>query len=138
MVIRKSNESVTVKGYDIHVGSILFVNIWSIGRNPEYWESPLEFNPDRFLEGGALKGSLDIKGHNFKLLPFGTGRRSCPGINMAMRQLPVVIASLIQCFEWNVNDKQALNMDERGGLTAPRATDLVCLPLVRKNAPFIA
>ncbi|KAJ0547407.1 putative flavone synthase I [Helianthus annuus] len=136
MVIRKSNENVTIKGYDIPVGSILFVNIWSIGRNSKYWESPLEFNPDRFLEGGALKGSLDIKGHNFTLLPFGTGRRSCPGINMAMRQLPVVIATLVQCFEWNVKEKRRLNVDERGGLTAPRATDLVCFPSVRKNSPF--
>ncbi|KAI7738825.1 hypothetical protein M8C21_011706 [Ambrosia artemisiifolia] len=137
MIIRKSNESVTVKGYDIPVGSMLFVNVWSIGRNPKYWESPLDFNPNRFLEGGTLKGSLDVKGQNFKLLPFGTGRRSCPGIGMVMRQLPVVVASLIQCFDWNVNDKEALNVDEGAGLTVPRATNLVFRPLVRKNAPFI-
>nr|AGA17936.1 flavone synthase II [Dahlia pinnata] len=136
MIIRKSNENVSVKsGYEIPAGSILFVNNWSIGRNPKYWENPLEFKPDRFLKEGVLKPSLDIRGQNFQILPFGTGRRSCPGINMAMRQLPVVVAILIQCLEWTVNDKQVLNMDERGGLTTPRATDLVCFPLLRKNSP---
>ncbi|XP_076938553.1 cytochrome P450 93B2-like [Bidens hawaiensis] len=138
MLIRRSNEIVSVKaGYDIPADSLLFVNIWSIGRNPKYWENPLEFKPDRFLEGGVLKASLDIRGQNFQLLPFGSGRRSCPGINMAMRQLPVMISALVQCFEWNVKDKQMLSMDERGGLTAPRALDLVCFPSLRKNSPQI-
>ncbi|XP_076881777.1 cytochrome P450 93B2-like [Bidens hawaiensis] len=137
MLIRK-NENVSVKaGYDIPAGSILFVNNWSIGRNHKYWENPLEFKPERFLEGGVLKTSLDIRGQNFQLLPFGSGRRSCPSINMATRQLPVMISALIQCFEWNVNDKQMLSMDERGGLTAPRAMDLVCFPSLLKNSPQV-
>ncbi|KVH94592.1 cytochrome P450 [Cynara cardunculus var. scolymus] len=137
MLIRKSIEDVSVQGYDIPAGTMLFVNIWSIGRNPKYWESPLEFKPHRFLEDDPVKKSLDIKGQSFQLLPFGTGRRGCPGINLAMRELPVVIAGLIQCFEWNVNGKQVLDMDERAGLTAPRAADFVCVPSVRENSPMI-
>lgn len=135
MLIRKSIENVTVQGYDIPAGTMLFVNIWSIGRNPEYWEGPLEFKPERFLEGDVLKSSLDIKGQSFQLLPFGTGRRGCPGINLAMRELPVVIAGLIQCFDWNVNDKHVLITDERAGLTAPRSEDFVFVPSVRENCP---
>nr|QEA08558.1 flavone synthase II [Chrysanthemum indicum] len=135
MLIRKSIENVTVQGYDIPAGTMLFVNIWSIGRNPEYWEMPLEFRPERFLEGDVLKSSLDIKGQSFQLLPFGTGRRGCPGINLAMRELPVVIAGLIQCFDWNVNEKHVLVTDERAGLTAPRSEDFVFVPSVRENCP---
>ncbi|KAJ9565207.1 hypothetical protein OSB04_001173 [Centaurea solstitialis] len=134
---RKSIQNVIVQGYDIPAGTILYVNIWSIGRNPKYWESPLDFNPHRFIEGDDLKNPVDIKGQSFQILPFGTGRRGCPGINLAMRELPVVIASLIQCFEWNVDGKHVFNMDERAGLTAPRAADFVCLPSVRENSPRV-
>nr|Q9XGT9.1 RecName: Full=Cytochrome P450 93B2; AltName: Full=Flavone synthase II; Short=FNSII [Gerbera hybrid cultivar]AAD39549.1 flavone synthase II [Gerbera hybrid cultivar] len=133
MLIRKSTENVIVQGYDIPAGTLLFVNIWSIGRNPQCWETPLEFKPHRFLDGGDLKSSLDIKGHNFQLLPFGTGRRGCPGVNLAMRELSVVIANLIQCFDWDVVGERLLNTDERAGLTAPRAVDFVCVPLERGN-----
>ncbi|KAD5317390.1 hypothetical protein E3N88_17336 [Mikania micrantha] len=137
LLIRKSNANINVRGYNIPSGSLLYVNIWSIGRNPQHWESPLEFKPDRFLEIGG--SSLDFKGQNFKFLPFGTGRRSCPGVNLAMREAHVVVATLIQCFEWNhVDDKHgSLNMKERGGLTIPRAVDLVCLPSLRPNCPNI-
>ncbi|KAK9075978.1 hypothetical protein SSX86_004308 [Deinandra increscens subsp. villosa] len=135
LLIRKSNETVTVKGYDIPAGSMLYVNIWSIGRNPQYWDNPLEFNPDRFLEDGS--STLDVKGQSFQLLPFGTGRRSCPGVNLAIREAHVLVAMLIQCFEWNVKDGQVLNMDEQGGLTVPRAVDLVCFPSLRPNTPHI-
>ncbi|KAI3507800.1 hypothetical protein L1887_22795 [Cichorium endivia] len=137
MLIRKSNENVTVHGYEIPTGTMLFVNIWSIGRSPEYWETPLEFKPDRFLEGETQNSSLDIKGQSFQLLPFGTGRRGCPGINLAMRELPVVVAALIQYVEWNVKDNEALCTDERAGLTAPRAVDFVCVPSLRQNFPKI-
>ncbi|KAI3749989.1 hypothetical protein L2E82_20613 [Cichorium intybus] len=137
MLIRKSNKNVTVQEYEIPTGTILFVNIWSIGRNPEYWETPLEFKPDRFLDGETLKSSLDIKGQSFQLLPFGTGRRGCPGVNLAMRELLVVVAALVQCFEWNVKDNEALCTDERAGLTAPRAVDFVCVPSLRQNFPKI-
>ncbi|XP_071691704.1 cytochrome P450 93B2-like [Rutidosis leptorrhynchoides] len=137
MIIRKSIEDVKVQGYDIPRGTLLFVNIWSIGRNSQYWENPLEFNPRRFLNYDEQKGSLDIKGQCFQLLPFGTGRRGCPGINLAMRELPVVIAGLIQCFEWNANGEKGLKMDERPGLTAPRAVDFEFVPLVREDCPKV-
>ncbi|PWA61272.1 flavone synthase II [Artemisia annua] len=130
MVNRQSTENVTIQGYDIPAGTILFVNTWSIGRNPVYWENPLEFNPHRFLEGSTI----DVIGQNYQLLPFGTGRRACPGIKFSMRELQVVVARLVQCFEWKVvTDKQALNMDEQPGLAVPRAEDLVCFPTVRGN-----
>nr|GEZ33875.1 flavone synthase II [Tanacetum cinerariifolium] len=71
MVNRESTENVTIHGYDIPAGTMIFVNTWSIGKNPEYWENPLEFNPRRFLEGSTIDGI----GQNYQFLPFGTGSK---------------------------------------------------------------
>nr|AMQ91109.1 flavone synthase II [Lonicera japonica]AMX23489.1 flavone synthase II [Lonicera japonica] len=138
LLIRKSVQDCTVGGYHISANTILFVNIWAIGRNPKYWESPMKFWPERFLEsnGPGPVGSMDIKGHHYELLPFGSGRRGCPGMALAMQELPVVLAAMIQCFNWKpvTLDGEELDMSERPGLTAPRAHDLVCVPSARINS----
>ncbi|KAJ4842282.1 hypothetical protein Tsubulata_023807, partial [Turnera subulata] len=137
MISRKSIEDCKVAGYTIPANSLLFVNIWSIGRDPKYWESPLEFRPERFLscnqESRTGGSSMDIRGQHFELLPFGTGRRSCPGISLAMQQVPNTVAAMIQCFDWKIADDNGLDMTERPGLTAPRAHDLVCVPVAMES-----
>lgn len=146
MIIRKGTEDCVVGGKMIEKGTILCVNIWAMGRDQKIWgNNPLEFKPERFLEGG--EGSeIDIKGHHFELLPFGSGRRGCPGMPLAMRQLPTIIGALVQCFEWKMLDSEdkilhngkTIDMDERPGLTAPRANDLVCIPIARFDpTPFL-
>ncbi|MCD7455171.1 hypothetical protein HAX54_027247 [Datura stramonium] len=133
LLIRESIEDCNVEGYQIPSGSLLFVNIWSIGRNPKYWENPMEFRPERFLEPRSEGGPIDAKGHCFELLPFGTGRRGCPGMPLAMRELPVVLSTMIQCFEWKAMDSDGhiilneVDMTERPGLTTPRIHDMTCL-----------
>ncbi|KAK7262408.1 hypothetical protein RJT34_29981 [Clitoria ternatea] len=140
MLMRKGIEDCVVNGYMIPQGSIICVNLWAMGRDPKIWENPLEFRPERFLEGEGK--AIDIKGQHFELLPFGTGRRGCPGMSLAMRELPTIIGALIQCFEWKMVDSQGqildhgkstLNMDERPGLTVPRANNLVGVPIARLN-----
>ncbi|THG07040.1 licodione synthase-like [Camellia sinensis] len=143
MIIRKSVQDCMVYGYNIPANSVLFVNIWSIARNPEYWESPLDFKPERFLrpENGGPVGLIDVKGQHFQLLPFGTGRRGCPGSSLAMQELPAVLGGMIQCFEWKavnqsgvkMNGDGVVDMTEQPGMTAPRAHDLVCMPIARIN-----
>nr|AEG73887.1 flavone synthase [Picrorhiza kurrooa] len=91
MLVRKSVSDCVVDGYKIPAKTLLFVNIWSMGRNPKYWATPMEFRPERFLEKG--NGSIDVKGRNFELLPFGTGRRGCPGMLLGMQEF-------VQC-DWN-------------------------------------
>ncbi|CAL0304119.1 unnamed protein product [Lupinus luteus] len=144
MVMRKGIEDCVVSGYLIPKGSVTCINIWAMGRDPKIWENPLEFKPERFLEGEGR--FIDTKGHNYELLPFGSGRRGCPGMPLAMRELPTVIGALVQCFEWNMFDYngkilengETIDMDERPGLTAPRAHDLICIPLARLNpTPFL-
>ncbi|EPS59511.1 hypothetical protein M569_15290 [Genlisea aurea] len=132
MLTRKSTADCAIGGYRIPAKTLLFVNIWSIGRNPKYWENPTEFNPERFLRSG-----IDVKGQDFELLPFGTGRRGCPGMILAMNELVSIIGTMVQCFHWSSGDV-AVDMTERPGLTAPRANNLFCRAAPRMNlSPLI-
>jgi cytochrome P450 len=130
---RQSIKEVTVNGYIIPANTSLFVNLWSVNRDPKYWVDPNDFKPERFLEGPTA--GLDIRGLNFQLLPFGSGRRGCPGMTLAMQAVPVAVAALVQCFDWKINGK--LNMDEGIGLVSARAHQLV-LPIVPRLQPFTA
>ncbi|MFX6572948.1 cytochrome P450, partial [Acinetobacter baumannii] len=135
MLTRKSISDVVVNGYTIPAKTLLFVNLWSMGRNPNYWENPMEFRPERFLEKGT--GSIDVKGQHFELLPFGTGRRGCPGMLLGMQELFSIIGAMVQCFDWKLPDGvKSVDMTERPGLTAPRANDLVC-QLVPRIDPVV-
>nr|BBA68553.1 flavone synthase [Nemophila menziesii] len=144
IVIRRSVEECTVDGYHIPTDVLLLTNVWSIGRNPNIWSSPLEFTPERFFEPttGEKQSSIDVRGEHFELLPFGTGRRGCPGMSLAIQEVPAVLAALIQCFDFVLLDlhgqkTNVVDMTERPGITAPRAHDLVCILVPRNVAPTI-
>jgi cytochrome P450 len=111
----------TVGGYDVPRGTLLFVNAYAIHRDPAAWEEPDEFRPERFRDGKA-EGRL--------MLPFGMGRRRCPGETLALRTAGLVLATLIQCFHWDRIDDAEIDMTESGGLTMPRAVPLeaTCKP----------
>lgn len=137
MLTRKSIADVVIGGYDIPANTLLFVNLWSMGRNPKYWDSPMEYRPERFLENG--NESIDVKGQNFELLPFGTGRRGCPGMLLGMQELFSVIGTMVQCFEWKLSDgSESVDMTERPGLTAPRANDLLCRLVPRVDQALVS
>ncbi|KAL6131088.1 hypothetical protein ACLB2K_069466 [Fragaria x ananassa] len=140
MVTRISVEDCKVGEYVIPTNTILFVNNWAIGRDSKNWEKPLDFWPERFLEGGDQTSGMDVRGQHFQFLPFGSGRRICPGINLTMKMVPSLVGAMIQCFDWKVIPSKKMNnidgvveMDERPGLTTPRAHDLVCFPVARFN-----
>ncbi|GLJ24861.1 hypothetical protein SUGI_0475460 [Cryptomeria japonica] len=75
LALRESTEECNIDGYFIPVQTRVFINIWALGRDPKHWENPLEFRPERFSES-----SIDVRGQHFQILPFGGGRRGCPGI----------------------------------------------------------
>ncbi|KAJ9546260.1 hypothetical protein OSB04_025967 [Centaurea solstitialis] len=90
-----------VMGYTIPKDSQIWVNIWAIGRDPEIWDDPLDFKPERFIGS-----KLNYKGKDFEFLPFGSGRRMCPGEAMASKTILLTVASLILNFDWflpNIN-----------------------------------
>nr|XP_043638199.1 cytochrome P450 93A2-like [Erigeron canadensis] len=129
MIIRQSSVDCTVGGYQIPAKTTIFFNVWSLGRDPNYWESPLEFRPERFDEK-----QMDVRGQNFQFLPFGSGRRMCPGISLALMVLHVTLGSIIQCFEWKAGwdgNLTSVDMEEGTGITLPRANPLVCIPVAR-------
>lgn len=94
---------------------------------PKLWVDPETFMPERFLDV-----NIDYKGQDFELIPFGAGRRMCPGLNIAHRMLHVIIGSLIQKFDWKLEGNiraQDMDMDEKFGLTMQRKLPLMAIPI---------
>uniref|UniRef100_A0A0A9EID9 Uncharacterized protein n=1 Tax=Arundo donax TaxID=35708 RepID=A0A0A9EID9_ARUDO len=135
---RETIEPVHVRGYTIPTKTSVFFNIFSIGRDPAWWEDPLQFRPERFMPGGA-GANVDPKGQHLQLMPFGSGRRACPGMGLAMQAVPAFLGALVQCFDWAVplppgqSKAPPLDMEEGDGLVAARKQPLVLLPTPRLN-----
>ncbi|KAI3760569.1 hypothetical protein L1987_50965 [Smallanthus sonchifolius] len=123
---RLPTQDCTVGGYHIPANIATIVNVWSLNRDPAHWESPLEFKPERF-EGNQL----DVRGQHFHLLPFGAGRRLCPGTSLSLLLVPTILGAMIQCFEWKTWNNETVDMEEGVGITIPRANPLVCVPVAR-------
>ncbi|KAJ0492554.1 putative cytochrome P450 [Helianthus annuus] len=92
-----STEDCIVGGYTIPKRTRLFVNIWKIHHDPQIWTDPFEFRPERFL---TTKKEINVKGQHFELIPFGSGRRICPGISFAFEAMQLILASIIHGFEF--------------------------------------
>ncbi|KAF3786348.1 Cytochrome P450 2C42 [Nymphaea thermarum] len=125
LVPHHSIEPVQLDGYHIPAGTTLFVNIWKIQRDPMLWTDPEEFRPERFLTSHK---EIAFDGQNFAFMPFGTGRRMCPGWTMALQVLHLTLARLLQSFEWSTPMDEPVDMTEGFGLSMPKASPLkVCL-----------
>ncbi|KAI9118633.1 hypothetical protein K1719_010965 [Acacia pycnantha] len=125
---RESTESCNIEGYEIQAKTLVFVNAWAIARDPETWENPEQFYPERFLSC-----SVDLRGNNFELIPFGAGRRICPAINMAMVTVELTLANLLNSFDWKLPagiEKQDIDTQVLPGITMHKKNDL---RLVAKN-----
>ncbi|KAI9122079.1 hypothetical protein K1719_006768 [Acacia pycnantha] len=104
------------------------------GRDPNHWKNPDEFSPERFMsEDRNGQSRLDVRGQHFQFVPFGSGRRGCPGTSLALQVVQINLAAMIQCFEWKVDG--TVSMEEKAGITAPRAHPLICVPVPRLH-PF--
>ncbi|XP_027361962.1 cytochrome P450 81E8 [Abrus precatorius] len=110
-----SSEDCTVGGYDVPRNTMLMVNAWAIHRDPELWTDPASFKPERFQNGPD-------NAHN--LIPFGLGRRACPGAGMAQRTVGLTLGTLIQCFEWKRIGEEEVDMGEGRGTLVPKAIPL--------------
>ncbi|KAL3366138.1 hypothetical protein AABB24_011008, partial [Solanum stoloniferum] len=125
----KAQNDVQVLGFNVPKDSQVFVNAWAIGRDPKSWERALEFLPQRFIES-----NVDYKGRDFEFIPFGAGRRICPGIPLAIRMVNLMLASIIQPFNWNLPDgmdPEKLNMEEQFGVSLRKAVPLVAVPSIK-------
>lgn len=106
-------------GSRIPRGTMLLVNAWDIQNNPRIWKDPEEFIPERFERVGD---GMNIEVEDFTFLPFGWGRRGCPGEKLAMAMVGLALGTLIQCFEWDKVGE--IDMREGGGVITPRAQPL--------------
>nr|CAA64635.1 cytochrome P450 [Nicotiana tabacum] len=119
MKATECRENSKVAGYDVQKGTRVLVSVWTIGRDPTLWDEPEVFKPERFHE----KASIDVKGHDYELLPFGVGRRMCPGYSLGLKVIQASLANLLHGFNWSLPDNMTpedLNMDEIFGLSTPK------------------
>ncbi|XP_073049723.1 cytochrome P450 83B1-like [Primulina eburnea] len=131
-VPREITQHCTIDGYDIPPKTMVYLNTHAIGLDPEYWENPTEFMPDRFLNS-----TIDYKGHDYGLLPFGSGRRGCPGINLGVATIELALANLLYSFEWELPDgvkAEDIDMEVSPGVTINKKNDLC---LVGKRYKYI-
>jgi cytochrome P450 len=127
LVSRESIQDAKIQGYDIAAGTKVIINAWAIGRDPASWDEPNEFQPERFLTS-----SIDFRGHDFQLIPFGAGRRGCPGITFAITTIELFLAKLMQNFDWALPGGargEDLDMAEFVGITIHRKTPLIAVAI---------
>jgi cytochrome P450 len=127
MTPHRSIQPCQVEGYNLPTNTQLIVNLWAMGRDPNNWEKPLEFDPDRFM---LQHPEIDVYGQHFELLPFGTGRRACPGRPLGILFAQIILASLLQSFDWTLppnlqQEPMKLDMSETFNLTL-RKTQGLC------------
>ena len=120
---RKAEQEVEIAGFTVPKDSHVMINAWAIGRDPMSWENPESFDPERFLGS-----EIDIRGQSFELIPFGGGRRICPGLPLAVRIMPLMLGSLINFFDWKVEDGLEINMDDRFSVVVEMAHPLTAIP----------
>lgn len=129
-VPRESTEDVMVHGYFIGKKSRIIINLWAIGRDSKTWSNNAEaFYPERFIDK-----DFDFRGYDFQFIPFGFGRRGCPGIHLGLTTVKLVVAQLAHCFCWELPPNMTpndLDMSEKFGLTLPRAKHLLAVPKYR-------
>nr|QBG49707.1 cytochrome P450 [Pueraria candollei var. mirifica] len=127
LIPHKSSKDCNVGGFDIPRGTMLFVNLWTLHRDAKWWVDPTRFEPERFEEreeGGEVF---------YNMIPFGIGRRACPGAGLAKRVMGHALGTLIQCFEWERIGHKEIDMTEGIGITMPKLETLVALCTPRQG-----
>ncbi|XP_054780070.1 cytochrome P450 76T24-like [Prosopis cineraria] len=126
LVPHKALEDADICGFTVPKNAQILINIWAMGRDSTIWCNPNQFMPERFLES-----EIDFKGHDFELIPFGAGRRICPGLPLAFRLVHLMLASLILKYNWKLADDlhpHEIDMEEKFGLTLKRVQPLRAIP----------
>ncbi|KAK1274119.1 Cytochrome P450 89A9 [Acorus gramineus] len=117
------SEEVSVDGYIIPKNATFYVTLAEIGWDEKVWKEPMEFRPERFLVNGdegaeATATAVDITGsREIKMMPFGVGRRICPGMGLALLHLEYFVANLVRDFEWKAVEDEEIDLSEKVEMT---------------------
>ncbi|EPS71538.1 hypothetical protein M569_03221, partial [Genlisea aurea] len=123
---RQASVDVEINGYVIPKDAHILVNVWAMGRNDGVWEDPESFVPERFLNT-----KIDLKGQNFELIPFGSGRRRCLGMPLALRVVPLVLAAMIHNVDWELESgtlPDEIDMNDEYKLSLHKLVPLKAIP----------
>ncbi|KAJ4814445.1 Cytochrome P450 [Rhynchospora pubera] len=126
LVPRETTETCVIQGREVPPKTRIIINARAISLDPNTWENPEEFRPERFIDSNA-----DFRGQDFRFVPFGVGRRSCPGINFALPVVELVLANLLYCFDWALPagmNKEELDLEEELGISVRKKNPLVLVP----------
>ncbi|KAA8520550.1 hypothetical protein F0562_014806 [Nyssa sinensis] len=127
----KAEADVEICGFIVPKKAQVLVNTWAMGRDSGIWSNPESFVPERFIESG-----VDLKGQDFELIPFGSGRRICPGMQLGYRMVHLVLASLLHSFDWKLEEgmkPEDIDMSDKTGLTLQKAMPLKAIPIQRRE-----
>ncbi|CAN1809144.1 Desmethyl-deoxy-podophyllotoxin synthase [Linum perenne] len=126
---RQAREDTMIHGYQIPEKTRIIINAWAIGRDHLNWAEPDKFDPERFMLDDYATGDY-TKGLDFSMIPFGSGRRMCPGVHYGMAVLSLCLANLVYCFDWELLDgvmAEDLDMSEDFGIVVRRKKQLVLM-----------
>lgn len=124
---RETMAHIKVQGYDIPPKRRILINAWAIARDPKLWTNPEEFIPERFIDS-----HVDYRGQHFELLPFGSGRRMCPGMAMGIATVELGLLNLLYFFDWKLPDgmtQRDIDVEEGGTLTIVKKVPLKLVPV---------
>ena len=127
---REAMAKIKIQGYDIPEKTQIMVNVYAIGRDPDLWENPEEFKPERFVDS-----SVDYRGLNFELLPFGSGRRICPGMTMGIATVELGLLNLLYFFDWGLPEGRTvkdIDLEEEGAIIIGKKVSLELVPTRRQ------
>ena len=128
---REFSENCILGGYHVRKGTRLILNLWKIHTDSNVWSDPLEFKPERFL---TTHKDIDVRGEHFELLPFGGGRRICPGISFGLQMVHLTLASFLHSFEILNPSSEPIDMNETFGLSNTKTTPLEILVKLRLSS----
>jgi cytochrome P450 len=129
LLSRETLMNVKIGGYDIPEKTRVYINAWAIQRDPKVWERPEEFLPERFEDN-----PIDFKGQDFEFIPFGGGRRGCPGLTFGVASVEYVVANILYWLDWKLPGTSVkgedLDMSEFNGLSVTKKIPLHLVPIL--------
>ncbi|GAB4849097.1 hypothetical protein Ancab_040155 [Ancistrocladus abbreviatus] len=131
---RESIETCQVYGYNLPTKTRAIINMWAMGRDSTIWTEASKFNPERFVNS-----SIDFQGSNFEYIPFGAGRRICPGISFALANVELPLAMLLYHFDWSLPNGircEDFDMTEAFALAMRRKNELYLVASIHPCSSF--